>query len=156
MAGKGIYIQNGGGTTVQIMPNVSAPYIAVDELHHMLYWSGTFVNPGGGRRPGIFQLSLGTSSSQNWNNTRNHTVFAIPFSITDQDEEILPGNEAVVLPVKMTWLEYDWLGDSIYFVDLNRGICICNRNSSCAIVVNKTSIDGNLRSTKIALDVERG
>ena len=145
-------MQNGNGSAVLIVHNVTAPYIAIDEINQTLYWSGKPASKGKDTLVRIFQASL-----RDGNKMRNHTTFAIPFSKMDQ-QNMKKSTEIRTTPppVKITWLEYDRLGDNIYFVDLNRGICLCSRNSSCTIVVNTSSIGGELSRTTIALDPEKG
>ena len=144
-AGQEIFLKNGSTTAVPIIRNASAQYMTFDELSETLYWSGTPLNTTGDEQTRIFQVRL-----KNGNVTASPTVFATPFHDEDQGTGKLSG------PVQIKWLEYDWLGDNIYFVDLHRGICLCSRNSSCAILVNESAIGGVLKDTKIALDPERG
>ena len=149
--GQGIYLQIGGKEAIQIVRNVSsAPYIAVNEFKQTVYWAGSVVNQEGDAQLKIFELSF-----ESWKNAKTEaSTFTIPFSKKVQKDTL--AENGTLLPVNLTWLEYDWVGDNVYFVDVNRGICLCNRHSDCTIVVDKGCINGELSQTKIALDSQRG
>ena len=136
----------GSGEAVSILSNASVTSTAFDEINKRIFWPGSQSDVKGNGQSAIFQVRLNEG-----NGTGNRTVFAIP-----SFEQARSLSQSSASHVEMTCLEYDWVGDNVYFVDTQRGICLCNNRSMCTIVVNRNSIHGIHNSTKIALDSDRG
>ena len=62
-----------------------------------------------------------------------------------------------VSPRPIYWMEYDWMGDNIYYANLLGSIALCSRRTvQCVEIRNRSGETGNKIRSRMALDPPRG